>query len=89
MHLLENINKNSTIRFLGVKKMKVSFYVHGLWLIASVLFFIGAAIAGNLEYVEGTTQTSYALAILIAFLFFFFATALVISAAINARQEGV
>lgn len=69
--------------------MKFSFYVHGLWIIASVLFFLGAAIAGNLEYVEGTTQASFVLAVLIAFLFFFFATALVISAAVNSREEGV
>ncbi len=68
--------------------MRFSFYVHGLWIIASILFFLGAAIAGNLEYVEGTTETSFALAVIIAFMFFFFATALIISAAVNARQEG-
>ena len=68
--------------------MRFSFYVHGLWIIASVLYFLGAAIAGNLEYVEGTTQASFVLAVIITFMFFFFATALVISAAVNARQEG-
>ncbi|MCD6381887.1 MAG: hypothetical protein J7L43_02830 [Candidatus Aenigmarchaeota archaeon] len=69
--------------------MRFSFYVHGLWIISSILFFLGAAIAGNLQYVEGTNESSFALAIIIAFMFFFFATSLVISAAVNAREEGV
>lgn len=67
--------------------MKFDFYVHGLWLLSAVFMIIGSMIAGNIEWVEGTTPVSFALAIGLAFVIFLVASMLMISAAINARHE--
>ena len=67
--------------------MKFDFYVHGLWILSAVFFLIGGMIAGNIEWVEGTTMISFAVSILIAFVVFLVATMLMISSAMNARHE--
>jgi len=67
--------------------MKFDFYVHGLWILASVCFVIASMIAGNLEVVEGTNPMSFTLSLLLAFCLFLVATMLVISASINAMKE--
>lgn len=67
--------------------MKFNFYVHGLWILGALFFFLGALISGNLEFVEGTTEGSFLLAILLAFALYLVAGMLWISAAVNARQE--
>lgn len=67
--------------------MGYEFHVHGLWILGALSFFLGTLIAGNLEWVEGTTNVSFAVSVVIAFLFILFAGALWISAAVNARQE--
>jgi len=67
--------------------MKFDFYVHGLWILASVCFLVASMIAGNIEWVEGVTQSSFGISLLIAFLLFLIATMLIISAAFNARKE--
>lgn len=67
--------------------MKFDFYVHGLWMLSAVFVLIGSVIAGNIEWVEGTTTISFALSLLLAFVIYLIATMLMISAAMNARQE--
>jgi hypothetical protein len=66
---------------------RFDWYVHGLWIIGAIFGFMGSMIAGNVEWVEGTTALSYSLATLIGFLFILVAGMLWISAAVNARQE--
>jgi hypothetical protein len=67
--------------------MKFDFYVHGLWILSAVFFTIGSMIAGNIEWVEGTTPVSFTLALALAFAMYLVATMLMISASINARHE--
>lgn len=67
--------------------MGFEFHVHGLWILGALSFFVGTLIAGNLEWVEGTTNTSFVLSVIVAFLFILFAGALWISAAANSRTE--
>jgi len=67
--------------------MKFDFYVHGLWILASVCFTLAAMIAGNLEAVEGTSPASFTVSLLLAFCLFLVATMLAISASINAIKE--
>jgi hypothetical protein len=67
--------------------MGFDFHVHGLWILGSVFFFLGSMIAGNVEWVEGTTTLSYEISILISFVLFLIAGLLWISAAVNARHE--
>ncbi len=67
--------------------MRFDFYVHGLWIIGAIFFFLAALISGNIEFVEGTTEASFALAILLAFALYLVAGMLWISASVNARQE--
>ncbi len=67
--------------------MGFDFYVHGLWLLGSVTLFFGAMIAGNVEWIEGTTAWSFAIAVLLAFLLILIAGLFWISAAVNARPE--
>jgi arginine exporter protein ArgO len=67
--------------------MKFEFYVHGLWILSAIFFLIAGMIAGNIEFTLGTTQASYALSLLLAFILFLIATMLLISAAINAIKE--
>jgi len=68
--------------------MKFDFYVHGLWILGSVFFLFGSMIAGNIEWVEGVTETSFGVSMLIAFILFLIAGMMFISSAVNARQEG-
>ena len=67
--------------------MKFEFYVHGLWILGAVFFFIASLIAGNIEWVEGTTAFSFWVSVLLAFVLFLVAGMCWISAAVNARQE--
>lgn len=67
--------------------MSFDFHVHGLWILGTVFLFIGALIAGNIEWVEGTTEFSFAFSALLAFVMFLIAGMCWISAAVNARQE--
>ena len=67
--------------------MDFDFYVHGLWITGAIFFFIGGMIAGNIEWVHGTTAFSYWLSALVGFLMFAVAGMCWISAAVNAREE--
>ncbi len=67
--------------------MKFDFYVHGLWILSAAFFLIGSMIAGNIEWVEGTTSISFALSLLLAFVIYLIAAMMMISSAMNARQE--
>jgi hypothetical protein len=67
--------------------MQFDFYVHGLWLIGGVSLFLGALIAGNVEFVEGTTPWSFGLAVLISLLLILFAGVCWISSSVNAKPE--
>ncbi len=67
--------------------MKFEFYVHGLWILGAVFFFLGGLIAGNIEWVEGTTTFSFWISVLLAFVLFLVAGMCWISAAVNARTE--
>lgn len=67
--------------------MKFDFYVHGLWILSAIFLMIGSMIAGNIEWVEGATPVSYALALVLAFAMYLVASMLMISASINARHE--
>lgn len=67
--------------------MGFDFHVHGLWILGSVFFLIGGLMSGNIEWVEGTTEASYWLSILLAFLMFLVAGMCWISSAVNARKE--
>lgn len=66
---------------------RFDFYVHGLWILGAIFFFIGAIIAGNLRWVEGTTEASFALAILLSFSLFAIAGLMWISAGTNAAID--
>ena len=66
---------------------KFDWFVHGLWILGSVFAFAGAVLAGNMEWVEGTTAASFGISAVIAFLLILMAGMCWISAAINARQE--
>ena len=70
-----------------IMPQRFDFYTHGLWLLGAVFFFVGAIIAGNLRWVEGTTEASFLLAILLSFSLFAVAGLLWISAGINAALE--
>jgi hypothetical protein len=67
--------------------MGFDFYVHGLWILGSLTLFMGAMIAGNVEYIEGTTDFSFAVAVLLAFLLILVSGLFWISASVNARPE--
>lgn len=67
--------------------MKFEFYVHGLWILGAVFFFLASLIAGNIEWVEGTTVFSFWIAVLLAFALFLVAGMCWISASVNARLE--
>jgi membrane protein DedA with SNARE-associated domain len=66
--------------------MAFEWHVHGLWIAGAVLAFMGALLAGNVEWVEGTTAWSYGLTILLIVILFAVAGAAWISAAVNARR---
>ena len=63
------------------------FHVHGLWILGAVFMFLATLIAGNIEWIEGTTPFSFWISVLIAFIFFLMAGVAWISAAANLRQE--
>jgi hypothetical protein len=67
--------------------MPFDFHVHGLWILGAVFMFVGGMIAGNVEWVEGTTPFSYGFSALLAFVMFLVAGLCWISSAVNARQE--
>ena len=67
--------------------MGFEFHVHGLCALGAAFFFLGALIAGNIEWVEGTTALSLLASIIIGFVLILFAGICWISAAVNARQE--
>ena len=67
--------------------MKLSFHVHGLWVLGAICLTLGSMIAGNVTWVEGTTDWSYGLSVVIAFILLLTAGIFWISAAVNAKQE--
>lgn len=72
-----------------VDRMKMDFYIHGLWILAAIFFLVASMIAGNVEYTLGTTPASYILSILLAFVLFLIATMLIAYSAINAIREEI
>ena len=69
--------------------MGFDFHIHGLWIIGALCFFVGAFVAGNIEWIEGTTPFSYWFSVAMAFLLFLFAGVCWISAAANVKEEMV
>ncbi len=67
--------------------MPFDFHVHGLWILGTVALFIGVMFAGNLEWVEGTTETSFLISVVLAFLMLLLAGMCWISSAVNAKAE--
>jgi hypothetical protein len=63
------------------------FYVQGLWILGAIFMTIGAIIAGNIEWVEGTTSWSFGISIVLAFIMFVIGGLCWISSAVNARKE--
>ncbi|MBI5060792.1 MAG: hypothetical protein HZB67_00595 [Candidatus Aenigmarchaeota archaeon] len=63
------------------------YYIQGLWILGAIFMMLGAVIAGNIEWVEGTAGWSFALSLVIAFVFFLIAGLCWISSAVNARKE--
>ena len=61
-------------------------HVHGLWLVGGIFVFAGAMLAGNIEFVEGTTTVSFWLAILISIILFLIGGMLWISSAANTKK---
>lgn len=66
--------------------MPFDIHTHGLWLLGGVFMFIAALIAGNVEWVEGTTPASFWLSVALSFVLFLIAGICWISAAINSRK---
>jgi hypothetical protein len=66
--------------------MAFDFHVHGLWILGSITLMFASLIAGNVEWVEGTTPVSFILALLMSLALFLLSGLLWISAAINARH---
>jgi hypothetical protein len=67
--------------------MGFDFHVHGLWIIGALFFFVAGIMAGNLQWVEGTTPESFGISVVLIFVLFLIAGAFWISAAVNARHE--
>ena len=67
--------------------MAFDFHVHGLWILGTIFLFLGAMIAGNIEWVEGTTAFSFWLAILKSVFMLLVSGMCWISASVNARHE--
>ena len=67
--------------------MGFDYHVHGLWILGSVTGLVGSMLAGNVEWVEGTTEASFGISLLLAFLLILITGMCWISAATNARQE--
>jgi len=66
--------------------MKIDFAVHGLWILGAVFMAFGGLILGNIEWVEGTTKSSFVLSLVLAFLLILIAGMFWISAAVNAKE---
>jgi len=67
--------------------MSFEFHVHGLWLLGTIFAFLGGLFAGNLRWLDGTTQFSYGLSLALTFIFLLLAGMFWISSAVNARRE--
>lgn len=67
--------------------MSFDFHVHGLWILGALFFFVAGLMAGNLQWVMGTTEVSFAISAVLIFLLFLVAAMFWISAAVNARFE--
>ena len=67
--------------------MSFDFHVHGLWILGTIALFIGVLFAGNLEWVEGTTEFSFIISVALSFFMLLLAGMFWISAAVNARTE--
>jgi hypothetical protein len=63
------------------------FYVHGFWIIGTIFIFLGGLFAGNVRWLEGTTEFSYGLSIALTIIFFLLGGMFWISSAVNARNE--
>ncbi len=61
-------------------------YTHGLWIVGSIFMFVAALIAGNVEWVAGTTAASFWLSVALSLVFFLIAGFCWISAAINSKK---
>ena len=64
-----------------------SWYVHGLWILGAVFVFLATMIAGNIEWVEGTTMWSYVFSVIIAFALFLIGGVCWLSSAMNSIKE--
>ncbi len=69
------------------RKIRFDFYVHGLWILGAIFAFLASMISGNLEWVTGTTEISYAVSVLLSLVLFLVAGMCWISAAVNSRRE--
>ena len=69
--------------------MSLSWYVHGLWILGGIFMFLAAMVAGNIEWVEGTTLWSFWLTILISFALFLIGGLCWISASSNTFKEEI
>jgi len=67
--------------------MPWDYHVHGLWVLGGIFMFVAGYIAGNIEWVAGTTDFSFYGSIVLAFILFLIAGACWISSSVNARQE--
>ena len=67
--------------------IEFDFYIHGLWIVGAVFAFLASMLAGNLEWVPGTTQISYAITVLLAIVMFLVAGMCWISAGANAKHH--
>ncbi len=66
--------------------MKPDFSIHGLWILGAVFMTFGCLILGNVEWVEGTTTSSFIISLTLAFLLILIAGMFWISAAVNAKN---
>ncbi len=68
--------------------MAFEYHVHGLWILGTVMFFLGSMLAVFWEYEPiGSEWWSNAVSLLMAFALFLIAGIAWISAAVNAREE--
>ena len=67
--------------------MGFDFHVHGLWILGALFMFAAGLMAGNLQWIEGTTNISFGISVVLIFLLFLIAGMFWISAAVNARYE--
>lgn len=59
--------------------------VHGFWMLGAVLILAGSFLAGQIEFVEGTTTASYAISIIIAFVLILAGGSFWITSSLNAE----